>query len=125
MQIFIIVFVPVVLVLAGILLWRMPPKNINSIYGFRTRLASKSIATWKFANDRCAKLLMIVGVLGLLFITVVYLFTYFVLKVQYSDDFWGITSCAVLLISLTIVFIIIQLELKAKFDDKGKLIKHD
>ena len=123
MLVFSIFFVPIVLILTGILLWRIPPKNINSIYGYRTRLASRSIATWKYANDRCAKLLIIVGASGFLFVTLVYLFSYFVFKIQYSDDFWGIIILAVLIISLTIVITIIQFELKAKFDDKGKLIK--
>jgi len=120
MQIFVIIFAPMILILSGVLLWKVPPKSRNSIYGFRTRLASRSYDTWKYANDRSANLLMFVGVLALLFGLVAYVFSYFVLNVQFSDDFWGIFSTAVLLLGLLAVTVIVQLELKTKFDNKGK-----
>jgi len=125
MQIFVISFAPMILILSGVLLWKVPPKSRNYIYGFRTRLASRSNDTWKYANDRSAKLLMLVGVLSLLFGLVAYVFSYFVLSVQFSDDFWGIFSTAVLLLGLLAVIVIVQFELKTKFDNKGKRSKRD
>ncbi len=44
--------------LAGVLLWRFPPKKVNSIYGYRTPRSMKSRENWDFAQRYAAVELM-------------------------------------------------------------------
>ncbi|MCE2786834.1 MAG: SdpI family protein [Bacteroidota bacterium] len=39
-----------ILLLAGIILKYVPPKQINAFYGYRTGMSMKNADTWKFAN---------------------------------------------------------------------------
>jgi len=44
--------------MAGVLLWRFPPKKVNSIYGYRTPRSMKSKKNWDFAQQYAAVKLM-------------------------------------------------------------------
>ncbi len=37
-------------------MWKNPPKNINSVIGYRTARSMKNIDTWKFAHEHSGKL---------------------------------------------------------------------
>lgn len=43
------------LIIAGFILLKKPPKEINYFYGYRTNLAMKSQAHWEFAQTYSAK----------------------------------------------------------------------
>ena len=45
------------IVLIPLLFEKMPPKDINMIYGYRTKRSMKNLDTWKVANSFSAKLL--------------------------------------------------------------------
>lgn len=47
--------------LAGLLMYKYPPKEINSLYGYRTKNSMKDIERWNFAQVYSAKLMMKVG----------------------------------------------------------------
>ena len=47
--------VPVIMIIAGWLLWRHCPKKINNWYGYRTMRAMKNMDTWRFAQEDCGK----------------------------------------------------------------------
>ena len=51
-----------ILVIAGYILIKKPPKEINQLYGYRTHLAMKSQAHWDFAQAYSAKRMMFWGV---------------------------------------------------------------
>jgi uncharacterized membrane protein len=40
-----------VLIVVAILIKFFPPKEINDLYGFRTKASMQNINTWKFANE--------------------------------------------------------------------------
>ena len=48
---------------AGIILFIFPPKNINLIYGYRTKSSMKNVSNWNKANKYSSKLLIFFGVL--------------------------------------------------------------
>jgi uncharacterized membrane protein len=53
-------------VAAGFLLWRFPPKNINSLYGYRTKSSMKNQARWDFSQQFSANEMIKWGVVMLL-----------------------------------------------------------
>lgn len=48
--------IPVILIIAGGMMWKHCPKTINTAYGYRTKLSMTNMETWKFAHDYCGKL---------------------------------------------------------------------
>lgn len=57
-------FIPsLIFLFAGIILFIFPPKNINPIYGYRTKASKKNISNWNKANKYSSKLLIIFGIL--------------------------------------------------------------
>lgn len=50
-----------ILVIAGFILFKKPPKKINQLYGYRTRLAMKSQEHWEFAQTFSARRMIIWG----------------------------------------------------------------
>lgn len=48
--------IPIIMLIAGWLMWKHPPKNINGVIGYRTSRSMKNKDTWKFAHEHCGKL---------------------------------------------------------------------
>ena len=55
-----------IFVFVGFILFKWPPKRINSFYGYRTRSSMKSQERWTFSQLYSAKELMKLGVLLML-----------------------------------------------------------
>lgn len=53
--------IPVVMIVAGRMMWKPPPKNINEVIGYRTGHSMKNMDTWKFAHNYCGKLWYNIG----------------------------------------------------------------
>ena len=53
--------IPIVMVIAGRMMWKHCPKHINSMLGYRTTRSMKNMDTWKFAHDYCGKLWWKIG----------------------------------------------------------------
>lgn len=47
--------VPITMIIAGIAMWKHPPKDINGMIGYRTRRSMKNIDTWRFAHEYCGR----------------------------------------------------------------------
>ncbi|WP_233244193.1 SdpI family protein [Brumimicrobium oceani] len=61
-----------IFVLVGVFMLKFPPKNINSLYGYRTSSSMKSDERWIFAQKYSAKefiklglILMVIGSVGI------------------------------------------------------------
>jgi uncharacterized membrane protein len=50
-------------IMAGILMAKFPPKDINNIYGYRTKRSMKSQESWDFAQLFSAKRLIYSGII--------------------------------------------------------------
>ena len=50
------ILIPVLMIIAGRMMWKHPPKRINGILGYRTSRSMKNMDTWKFAHDYCGRL---------------------------------------------------------------------
>ena len=53
--------IPIVMVIAGRMMWNHCPKHINSMLGYRTTRSMKNMDTWKFAHNYCGKLWWKIG----------------------------------------------------------------
>ena len=52
---------PAIMIIAGWLMWKHCPKEINNWIGYRTRRSMKSEDAWKFAHEYCGRLWWILG----------------------------------------------------------------
>ncbi len=95
-------FFPTVAFIAGIILLIKPPKDINSIYGFRTKTSSKSQQTWVYCNKLCAKILIVVG-----FVSVTAVFA----TCKIVEEFFGIFSVGEIVNILAICIILLSIPL--------------
>lgn len=48
--------VPILMIVAGRMLWKHTPKDINGLIGYRTTRSMKNMDTWRFAHEYCGKL---------------------------------------------------------------------
>ena len=94
------------------------PKNINSLAGYRTRLAMKNPDTWRFANDYfgkgilCTGIISLIGSLAVLFVSM----ASDSIAVQ-TGGFW---VCFICIIILFIPIVLTESALRKKFDKNGE-----
>lgn len=88
----------IIFVVTGIILFKFPPKNINALYGYRTRRSMENEEQWKFSQRfsaieliKLGSLLTLIGVLGF---------------VYYPPEIIGVCIGSSLLILLVIILII-------------------
>ncbi len=53
--------IPIILIAVGTMFIHKPPKKINKIIGYRTRMSQKNKETWDFAHKYCGKLWQTIG----------------------------------------------------------------
>ena len=54
-------FIPVLMILCGYLMYKHTPKDINCLVGYRTAMSLKNQETWDFAHNYCGRLWVKVG----------------------------------------------------------------
>jgi uncharacterized membrane protein len=113
--------VPVILAGSGLILLLRPPKNINGVYGFRTRLASKSERTWAYANGKAARLLVLFGIISLLLNVIIYVVCAYAFSAAGAASILAYTSIVCILFALFAVYYIVQYGLRKRFHEKGSL----
>lgn len=109
--------IPLIMVIAGGLMWKRCPKEINRIIGYRTKRSMKNDDTWKFAHSFCGKLWWIMGL-----IIVVPSGAVMIPFFNGTYETIGIASLVVVivqLIALIVSFIPTEMALKKTFNDDG------
>jgi len=81
MFIFLDALTGVVFLLAGFVMSKFPPKEINSFYGYRSSKSMKSQEAWDFAQEFSSKVMMKAG----LFLIIFGLLGYYILDISF---FW-------------------------------------
>lgn len=112
-----ILLVPLTMICFGRIFLKNPPKEINSIYGYRTPRSTKNIETWKFAHHYSGKLWFQWGVI-LLPLSILPMF--FLLG-KSTDEIgtWGSIICLLQIIPLVGVIFPTEAALKKTFDENG------
>ncbi len=93
------IITPVLMILAGYLMWRHPPQKINGFFGYRTSRSMQHMEAWKFAHHHCGKLWWRLGWITL-FPSV------FILILTYGKAMETISLIGLLLMSLQLVVLI-------------------
>ena len=109
--------IPLIMVIAGGLMWKRCPKEINRIIGYRTKRSMKNDDTWKFAHSFCGKLWWIIGL-----IIVVPSGAVMIPFFNSTYEVIGIASVIVVMIqvlALVVSFIPTEIALKRAFNDDG------
>ena len=93
------------------------PKEINSVFGYRTSMSMKNKDTWEFAHKYCGKVWYVCGMV-MLPITVIFM----LLVIGKNEDCVGSIGgiiCGVQLISLNGSILPTEIALKKNFDKNG------
>ncbi len=69
--------IPIVMIIAGYMMYKHPPKQINGLVGYRTTMSRLNLDTWKFAQTYCGKLWVYIGCIVLVPTIIVQLFFIF------------------------------------------------
>ena len=112
------VLIPVLMIIAGRMMWKRPPKTINGTVGYRSNRSMMNMDTWNFAHDYCGRLWWKIGWIMLVPSILIHVPLY-----GKSDNAIGI-ACGLLITVQTIVLIVsifpTERALKRTFTDSGK-----
>lgn len=109
--------IPVIMIAFGKYFIKNAPKEINSLFGYRTAMSMKNKDTWEFAHKYIGKLWYI---LGLIFLPISIIPLLFV--IGRDENIVGTIGCIICFIQLfPLICSIFPTEraLKRKFDDDG------
>ena len=112
------VLIPILMIVAGRMMWKRPPKTINGTVGYRSNRSMMNMDTWNFAHDYCGRLWWKIGWIMLVPSILIHVPLY-----GKSDNAIGIV-CGILITVQTIVLIVsifpTERALKRTFTDSGK-----
>ena len=109
--------VPIVMLIAGRMMWKRCPKHINALLGYRTTLSMKNMDTWKFAHDYCGRLWWKIGLIMVVPSTLIHIPFY-----HSSEDTIGIVGlilCSVQMVVLVASIFPTESALKRTFYADG------
>lgn len=113
------ILVPVIMLGAGWLMWKHPPKEINSIYGYRTKMSSLNQNTWKFAHEYSGRLWVRWGC-KMLPVSILLLLV-FAATGKLAATTAGSIVCMIQIGFMLASIAVVERALKKVFDDKGNL----
>ena len=109
--------IPIIMVIAGLLMWIKCPKEINSFFGYRTTRSMINTDTWKFAHNYCGRLWFILGLITLIPTVIAQIPFY-----NSSEKVIGIVGTIIMTVQCAILIISIfptEIALKRTFNDEG------
>lgn len=110
-------FIPLIMLVGGYFMYKKPPKEINSMVGYRTEMSKKNKDTWEFAHNYCGMLWLKLGI-ALCVLTIMAQIPF----AHASDDAIGNMTLIVEAIQLAVLIgsiIPVEQALKRKFDENG------
>ena len=110
--------VPGIMLCAGYLMAKHPPKNINFMIGYRTTGSMKNQDTWNFAHSVAGKFWMKWGAITLLPSTVLMAVQYG--QTEESVGFVGLGLMILQMIPLLAVIPVTERALRGAFDQDGR-----
>lgn len=95
----------VIFIIAGLVMWKFPPKKINDFYGYRTPASKKTQKNWDYAQEFSTKI-MIGGGIGIFVISI----GLYYLKL--NDTLQLIIGLILLILFCVFLFMIVEKALK-------------
>ena len=111
------VTVPVVMLIAGRMMWKRCPKQINAFLGYRTARSMKNMDTWKFAHDYCGRLWWKTGLALVIPSALVHIPFYH--AAEDTIGILGLVVCAIQIVVLVATVFPTEAALKRTFYDDG------
>ena len=111
------ILIPLIMIMGGYFMYKKPPKEINSVVGYRTKMSKKNIDTWMFAHNYCGKLWLKLGT-ALLIPTVIVQIPF----IHSNDNVIGTVTLIVETVQLVVLIgsiIPVENALKKTFDENG------
>ena len=62
---YVIMFYGLLFIVTGLISWKIPPKSINYVIGYRTKRSTRNNDTWFYANRLFGKRCLIIGLIYL------------------------------------------------------------
>ena len=93
--------VPLILIIAGFIQTKFPPKKINNFYGYRTIFSKSSQEAWDYANKIAGKIMLASGIILLVL--------YVIILAAFVDDYEDlpivleVTALPITIINMAIV----------------------
>ncbi len=109
--------IPLTMICFGKMFQNHPPKQINSIFGYRTTWSMKNKDTWKFAHKYFGKLWYICGLL-LLPLSIILMLSVLGLE-EKTIGYTGGMICVAQLLFLIGSILPVELALRKNFDQQG------
>lgn len=99
----------------GLLMMLRPPKEINSFYGYKSRMSGLCGDTWDFAN-RYAGILLLFSGTATLFLSIIMICIY-----MNAESFPYVVLALIFIQLIPVFFVVLMTEiaLKRKFDEHG------
>ena len=97
--------------------FKTAPKNINTVFGYRTSMSMKNKETWIFAHKYCGKILFISGLIMLPLSVIVMMFVFGGLENVVGTV--GAVLCGIQFIPILISIILTEKALNKTFDKNG------
>ncbi len=110
--------IPILMIISGRLMYKNCPKEINRVYGYRTKRSMKNMDTWKFAHEYCGCLWYRAGLIMLIPSVAAYIPLY-----GGDIDIIGTAGAILTVIQLIILIapvILTERKLKNNFDNDRK-----
>ena len=111
------ILIPLIMIMGGYFMYKKPPKEINSVVGYRTKMSKKNIDTWMFAHNYCGRLWLKLGT-ALLIPTVIVQIPF----IHSNDNVIGTVTLIVEAVQLVVLIgsiIPVEKALKKTFDENG------
>lgn len=109
--------IPITMIGFGSCFKKQAPKEINMVFGYRTKMSMKNKDTWKFAHYYCGTLWWMSGWIALLISIVSMVFVF-----NKSTDTVGIVGgivCGIQLVLMISSIFPTEIALKKNFDENG------
>lgn len=110
--------IPGVVLFFGRRFLKHPPKNINSLYGYRTTRSMRSQESWDFAHETCGRLWVRLGMV-LLVLSLIALALVFGQDVETVGIVSGVLTAVQTVVLVGSIFPV-ERALKRNFDDFGR-----
>ena len=114
----VVLLIPFTMLFFGWLLFRRTPKEINYVYGYRTKRSMRNEETWKFANQYFGKAWYICGLLSAP-LSVIAIAIVFEKGTETVGTVGGIITM-IQMIPLVGAMIPTEIALKKNFDENGR-----
>lgn len=102
--------IPITTIIIGLILYYFPPKNINSMYGYRSNRSMQDQDSWDYAQKVSGFISVILGA-AMLAATII---AYFILKEKNEFGFYTVTTIVFVQLGALVLGTLLPVELLLK-----------